>query len=175
MDAKAEFEKLYELTKRTVYNYIVSKCFNIDDTDDIFQNTYLELYSTLTRRTQPPEDPFAYVMVIAGRQLTRYYSFIRRMRGRLSIDRDLAGEELPDGSFDLEDSFTDRCTAEQIAELIKEKPLLTQKAFFLHYKRGLTLSETASLLGISEASVKKHIYTTLAEIKRKLEKEDKNG
>lgn len=172
-NAKAEFEKLYESTKHKLYSYIVGRCYAIDDIDDIFQNTCMEVYRALTRRKDLPPDPTAFVLLIAKRQLTRYYSFVRRMRENI-VHRSNSDEEydpdLPDG-FDIEESLVTKERLEEITRLIEKKPLITQKVLFLHYRRDMTIAQIAELLMMSESAVKMHIYKTLEQIKRRIGKE----
>lgn len=169
MNSKEQFERIYVQTKEMIYDHIAAKCYAPDDVDDIFQNTYIAVYRALTRLDDPPANEEAFVMLIANRQLMKYYSAVRRLKERLtarSAEEDDASD-LPDESFTIEDSIVDRSTVEEIRGFLKHKPLVTQKVFFLYYKRGLTIPRVAELLEISESAVKMHLYRTLEEIRRK--------
>ncbi len=168
-ESREQFEKLYALTKKRIYDRIAAKCYAIDDVDDIFQNTYLAVIRALEKLDEPPPEPEAFVMLICSRQLMKYYSAARRLRERIAVridSTDVQSPELSD-TFSIEDSIIDRSVLTEIHTLLRRKPLTTQKVFFLYYKRGLTITETAELLGISESSVKMHLYRTLDEIKRR--------
>ncbi|MBR6100829.1 MAG: RNA polymerase sigma factor [Ruminococcus sp.] len=171
-DREKYFSELYERTKKQIYDFIAAKCFNVSDADDIFQNTYVEVLRSLDRLPSPPQNEEAFVTLIAKRQLTRHYSAVRRLRERIALrdpEDDLS--DIPD-SFSIEDDLDIRTTAEEIRSFLEQKPLVTRKVFFLYYRRGLTISETASLLGITESSVKAKLYRTLYEIRRKYGKEE---
>jgi len=173
-NVKREFESLYDRNKSMSYNYIAKKCFAIDDVDDIFQNTWIEIYTALTKRNDPPADPAAFVMLITKRQLTKYYSFIRRVREKISMSfgsSEEYDEHLID-NFTIEDSIVDAQLLDDIWTMINKKPLATQKVLFLYYRRDLTIPEIAEELEMSESTVKMHIYKTLSEIKRRYVKED---
>ena len=171
-DSKKLFEAVYGNTKKTVYDHIAAKCFSLSNIDDIFQNTYVEVFKALERLSEPPPNEEAFVMLIANRQLAKYYSAVRRLKERIVSISERSRPEEPVDSFDLEDSLITRSTLEEIRELIESKPLLTRKAFFLHYRRDLTIAQTAQLLGISEEQVKGRIYRTLEQIRRKYSKEE---
>ena len=174
-DSREQFGKIYVQTKEMIYNRIAAKCYAIDDVDDIFQNTYVAVYKALGNLDEPPPNPDAFVMLICSRQLMKYYSAVRRLRERIAVrfspqndDRD---EELAE-SFTIEDSVIDRVTLTEIHAMLRRKPLTTQKVFFLHYRRGLTIPQVAEALEISQSAVKMHLYRTLEEIRRKYRTKD---
>lgn len=45
-----DFETIYEETYNRTLKYIVCKCSNIEDVNDLIQDTYTELYSMLKKR-----------------------------------------------------------------------------------------------------------------------------
>ena len=45
-----QFEMIYRETYKDVLKYIISKCSNIDDVNDIIQETYLEMYKALKKK-----------------------------------------------------------------------------------------------------------------------------
>lgn len=165
--ANAEFEKIYNSTKDTALRYIASKCHSLGDIDDIYQNVYLGVLEALDRNTEPINEPEAFVIGIAKRQLWKYYSLGEKLKALISIEHEpsYSGELAEDS--DLEDIVADRELIREIAGLLREKPLKTQKVIFLHYSRGLSISETAQALGMKESTVKRHIYSTLEELRRR--------
>ena len=174
LKAESEFERIYIQTKERVYDHIAAKCYAIDDVDDIFQNTYVAVYKALCRLEELPQNEDAFVMLIANRQLMKYYSAVRRLKERIVMKRaEDYGEDIPDVSFAIEDSIIDRSAVEEIRSLLKHKPLVTRKVFFLYYRRGLTIPEIAGMLEISASSVKMHLYRTLEEIRRKYRGKEK--
>ncbi len=44
-----KFEEIYRRTYRHVLKYIVCKCQNLDDVNDLIQDVYVELYETLEK------------------------------------------------------------------------------------------------------------------------------
>ena len=168
MNGREQFEEIYMQTKEMIYNRIAAKCYAIDDVDDIFQNTYAAAYKALCKLQQPPANAEAFMMLIANRQLMKYYSAVRRLKERIVMrSEELDEQDIPDVSFSVEDSVIDRAAVEEIRAFLKRKPLVTQKVFFLYYRRGLTVPEIAGMLQISVSSVKMHLYRTLEEIRRK--------
>ncbi|MBR6337317.1 MAG: RNA polymerase sigma factor [Ruminococcus sp.] len=171
-DSKRLFEEIYNSTKENTYRYIAAKCYNIDDVDDIYQNTYISVYNALEKRDSPPENNEAFVILIAKRELFKYYGLVKRITShfgsRSGIDDDYKEDA---DTFDLEDSVVSKALLEEISALLKSKDITTQKIFFLYYYEGCTLGETASLLEMSESSVKRRLYGTLSQIRRLYGKE----
>ena len=44
------FEEIYNSTYERTLRYIVCKCSNIDDVNDLVQDTYVELYNILEKK-----------------------------------------------------------------------------------------------------------------------------
>ena len=45
-----EFEKIYQNTYENTLKFIIVNCKNIDDINDIIQDTYIELYNKLKKK-----------------------------------------------------------------------------------------------------------------------------
>ena len=167
------FDKLYDRTKENVHRYIAAKCFDLNDVDDIYQNTWLTVYEAVDDRTEPLPNEEAFVILIAKRQLSRYYSLAVRLKNRLFTDRvpELPAD-FPD-SADVEDELIGRELAEEIGALVRKRPLTAQKIFYLYYSKDMKLSEIAALMEMKESTVKRYLYSTLAEIRRLYERRER--
>ena len=47
-----KFEEIYNKTYKTTLKYIVLHCSNLEDVNDIIQDTYVELYNNIKRKKQ---------------------------------------------------------------------------------------------------------------------------
>ena len=47
-----EFEKIYKDTYDYLLKFIVIKCYNINDVNDIIQDTYIELYKIIKKNNK---------------------------------------------------------------------------------------------------------------------------
>ena len=69
------FNDIYDSTTRKVLVYITAKCSSPADIHDIFQETYMELYSILVKKGPDSiQNSEAFVMKLAKQKLSRYYS-----------------------------------------------------------------------------------------------------
>ena len=169
---KRLFETVYDKTKENTYRYIAAKCYNIDDIDDLYQNTYITVYDALCKRGKEPENIEAFVILIAKRELFKYYGLIKKLTSRFknsSVFDEVISEDAD--TFDLEDSIVTKSLLEEVNALLSKKDITTQKIFFMYYYKGYTLAETAQLLEMSESSVKRRLYGTLTYIRRLYGKE----
>ena len=75
------FEKIYNNTYNQVLQYIICKCSNIDDINDLIQETYIALYKTLCGKKHLILDNYtSYVIGIAKKQISKYYGFLYKYK-----------------------------------------------------------------------------------------------
>ena len=171
-DNKRLFEKIYNETKDNTYKFIAAKCYNIDDIDDIYQSTYISVFDALSKRDEPPENNEAFVILIAKRELFKYYGLIKRLASRFKAPPPNDDDCKEDAdSFCLEDSVVNKALLEEINSLLEKKDIATRKIFFLYYYKGYSLGEISDMLGLGESSVKRRLYGTLTQIRRLYGKE----
>ncbi len=164
------FEEIYNSTKQNVLKFITSKCININDIEDIYQETYARVFDSLAKGICPDE-PEAFVIGTAKHCLSHYYSAMQRLRARVSLNRskdDITDtpDELAD-STDIELAVINKELLDRIFKEICAQPADIQKMFYLHYFMELSLGETAKTLGISECTVRQRLYRSVRIIRRK--------
>ena len=73
---KSEFHEIYNKTYNSILKFIAVKCQNVEDINDILQDTYTELYKILNKRTIiEVESEVAFIIGIAKKILKRYLTF----------------------------------------------------------------------------------------------------
>lgn len=152
------FDKIYLETKDEIYRYICIKCKNISDIDDIFQDTYVALYEYLGRHKKAVDNPFALVRTICRRNLIKHYIFYSRKK-----ESTLQEISVPDDDTEL---------IEKVYAHIKKKSVYIQKIFLMRHSLEMSFADIAAALGESEGSVKQKYYKAIADIRRRLEKEE---
>ena len=165
----ARFNEIYDSTNKKALAFITAKCTNLEDVNDILQDTYMELYDTMLRKgADYIENDEAFVIQIAKRKVQKHYSFVQRMKAELSLSVVTAAEEkeiIEYDDMDLEESICTNELAAEVQKLLAKKPLDVQKIFFLRFSLELTLVEIAELVGLSESQVKNKLYRTINEIR----------
>lgn len=164
--AEDAFAAIYDATRRQVLIYLTAKCGDVDDLQDLLQDTYAELYAVLRRRGGGyVEHPAAFVKKLARQQLHRHYSR-RTLRAAISLEELEA--EAPAPPAEIDDALITQGLLEQVRQALERKPALTRKIFTLHFALDLTLAETAQALGVSESFVKNRLYRTIAQLRQEL-------
>jgi len=168
----SRFDEIYNSTKKAVLAFITAKCGRTADINDIFQDTFFELYQLMSKRgVEYVTYEKALVLKIAKRKVAKYYSLTQRLKIFVSmtvINED--GEETPlseleAGSFLTEDFVINQMLLETAQRFILKKPEDVKKVFYMFYNIGLTIPEIAKELSISESSVKNKLYRTLKELR----------
>lgn len=172
-----DFEKIYKDTYNQTLKFIVVKCNNIDDINDIIQDTYIELLKIIKKK-QPLEidNLNNYILGIANNIIKRHY--YKKKKENIvfyySKDEDNAELEIKD-NFDLEQDIITKENVAQVWNYLKNKNIEITKIFYLYFALGLKISNIAEELEMTESNVKNKIYRTLKEIKKYIGKEVRNN
>jgi len=173
-NSKQDFEILYESTKQSTLKFITSKCLNITDIEDIFQETYVRILDAY-RNGFRADEPEAYVIGVAKHCLSSHYSVMQRLRVHISLSR-VSGSEKDDidieDDTDIENIVTDKMLCNRIYDDILKQPPDIQKIFYLRYLAGLSLEETAQTLAMTESAVKQKLYKALRKLRRNYQRRE---
>lgn len=168
------FEEIYAKSYQSVLKYIICKCPNLDDVNELVQDSYITLYKLLQRKHFIIiNDETAYMIGIAKNLIRKYYKNQYKDKSNLLyFSKDMEESEIQIVSnINLE---TDIINQENIAEIwnyLNSKNVLIAKIFYLYYALGLKISEISKELKINESTVKNYIYRTLKELKENFGKE----
>jgi len=170
------FNEIYDFTNKPVLAFITAKCANTADINDIFQETYIELYKLMQKRgADYITDAKALVFRLAKQKISRHYSLFKRLNIFVSMTAKSENEDEADFSdsiadlFLIEDFVTDRIMIDNAKRFIKRKPEDVKKIFYLFYEMDKTIPEISEMLSLSESNVKNKLYRTLKELKEVLQ------
>ena len=156
---KSEFHEIYNKTYNSILKFIAVKCQNVEDINDILQDTYTELYKILNKRTIiEVESEVAFIIGIAKKILKRYFSFKYKYQLlSYSLNTDELEIDVQD-KFDLEQDIITKNNAEEIWYYLNNKNLMTSKIFYLYFCLDMKISEIAKELNLKESTDKNKIY-----------------
>ena len=160
------FEKIYNETYSQILKFIICKCKNLDDVNELIQDTYVELYKTIkNKKNIIVEDHLSYICGISKNILKKYYK--NKYKEKIVFLTDNINEENIDSSSidEIEIDFINKNNVEEVWDYLKKKGIIIEKSFYLYYAVGLKISEISKLLNIKESSVKNYIYRTVKELK----------
>ena len=81
-----EFETIYKNTYSKILKYVICKCSNLDDVNDIIQETYIEFYKKL-KENKKIQDKQAFIIGIAKNKIMKYIN----QKGKYRLDVDYRG------------------------------------------------------------------------------------
>lgn len=166
-----EFEKIYRDTYNNLLKFVVIKCYNFDDVNDIIQDTYIELYKIMKRNKKKLDNINAFVCGIAINIMKRhFYKKNKIIILQSNDDENDILNSIPD-DFNIEENIINKENAEMVWNYIKTKDMNTIKIFYLHFRLDEKIVDISKELGINESNVKSKIYRTLKELKCIIEKE----
>ena len=170
------FEEIYNNSYKNILKYIIQKCSNIEDINDLVQDTYLNLFEYLHKKKFIElEDYQAYLITISKKQLSKHYGLLDKIKRNFINNTE--GEENEekiqeiDSKIELEREIILKLDSEKVWNLIKNKDINTVKIFYLYFHEELKIIEISELLNLKESNVKNKLYRTLREFREIMLKE----
>ena len=164
-----KFNNIYDSTYSDILKYVIIKCHNINDANDIIQDTYLEFWKILNKKDIEEVNIKSYLIGIAINKIKKHYTLIDRIR-TISIFNDK--EISIKSNINIEDLIIKNNDWDLIWKYIKNKKNQDiPKVFYLYYKLELSIKEMSKELEVSESYVKNLIYRTLKELSTTFGKE----
>ena len=162
-----KFNNIYDETYYDILKYIIIKCNNINDANDIIQEVYLEFWNILNKKKVEEDNIKSYLIGIAVNKIKKHYSILSKIKRINIFDKnnniDLINNIKDD--IDIEDLVIKNDDWDIIWRYIKNKKNKDiGKVFYLYYKLELFIKEIACELNKSESYVKNLIYRTLKEL-----------
>ena len=163
-----KFNDIYDKTYSDVMKYVIVKCHNINDANDIIQDVYFELWKILNKKEVVETNIKSFLIGIAINKIKKHYSIVQRFKTISFFDKDFNDIELIDNiksDIDIEDLVVKSDDWNKVWKYLKNKKNQDiPKVFYLYYKLGLSLKEISNELDKSESYIKNLIYRTLKEL-----------
>ncbi len=168
----SQFEKIYNETYNKTLRYVICKCSNLDDVNDIIQETYLEIYKLLNNH-KDINNYQNYILSIATNKIKKHYNILYRIKTIplfSSKDETNIIDTIPN-NIDIEKIIIDSNDIDIIWKYLKKKKLIIQKIFYLYYDLDIPIKSISKELNISESYTKNCLYRTLKELQKFLRKD----
>lgn len=96
-----KFNEIYDKTHLDLLKYVIIKCHNINDANDIMQETYLEFWNIINKKELSDINIKSYLIGIANNKIKKHYTLLQKFKtislfGINDKDRELI-ESLEDG------------------------------------------------------------------------------
>ncbi len=163
-----KFNEIYDKTHLDLLKYVIIKCHNINDTKDIMQETYLELWNIINKKELSDVNIKSYLIGIANNKIKKHYTLLQKLK-TVSLfetnDKDIELIDTIEDDMDINDLIIKEDNWNTIWKYIKgKKNQDIPKVFYLYYKLELSIKEIAKELNSSESYIKHLIYRTLKEL-----------
>ena len=161
-----KFDEIYNLTYLSVQKFVICKCSNIEDVNDIIQDIYLEVIKNIEKLDKVANIE-AYILGIAKNKINKYYGLLYRFK-TLSIfsltnqDKEFV-DNIPDEN-DIETIIIKNADIDFIWDFLRNKRVIISKIFYLYYNAGYTIKEISEYLNLNESYIKNSLYRTLKEL-----------
>ncbi len=168
------FNSVYDETISSLTRFVISKCGNILDAEDILQNIYARFYQRIIKKGYSDiESAEAFLISIAKFECKSYYTGLKK-RSVTDSFSDYSDEqiimienEMSKTQKNLEDVLCDEMLAREIFEDIANTDELTGKIFYLYFVCDMKLNEISEELGMNLSAVKNKLYRTIERQKKK--------
>ena len=163
-----DFNRIYDETYNDVLRFIIIKCSNMEDVNDIVQETYLEFWKILQKKNLNEKNIKSYLLGIALNKVRKHYSLIYKLNTISLFQKEENEKELIESfslDYTIEDLVVQKDEWNQIWQYIKtNKNQNIPKIFYLYYKLELSIKEISKELNKGESYIKNSIYRTLKEL-----------
>jgi RNA polymerase sigma-70 factor (ECF subfamily) len=160
-NAASELLKIYYVD---IYLYLRRLCGSQADAEDLTQQTFLKVWSSL--------DAFAgrsrFSTWLYRIAYNTYIDWQRRNSRGIQSRADQWWQEWPDNNLGPFANVAERQLAQRIYEAVDQLDEDKKHVVHLHYYQGLSLRETAKVLGIATSTVKYRLREVLKILKTKI-------
>ncbi len=164
----SKFNEIYNQTYLDTLKYVVIKCHNINDVNDIMQEIYFELWKILNKKEITDTNLKSFLWGIANYKIKKHYSLLQRIKAISLEEENMEGIPLKDmvaSSININDLVIKKDDWDNIWSYLKKKKNQDiPKIFYLYYQSDVSLKEIASLLNVNISYVKHLLYRTLHEL-----------
>lgn len=161
---------IYDETYDDILRYIISKCNNIEDVQDIIQNVYFNFYKAIQKREIL--EPKRYLIRIARNEIYKTYGLLSLAKNNIpvfSLGFEKTEKEFDSSTLSFKENYDSSLICDEIYDYLQKNDELTFKIFLLHFKCDMKIKDISTKLKIKESTVKNRLYRTLKELKTTFE------
>lgn len=160
--------EIYKDTHKDVLKYVVSKCNNPDDINDLVQNVYLNFCKRL-KKSGHVDNPKKYLITIARNEIFKHYGFIQASKEFIPLFSKGDGEDFSalESEISTADISYDSLLCGEVWEYVKTLDILTFKIFVLYFSHDMKIIDISKTLKVNESTVKSRLYRTIKDIRNR--------
>lgn len=161
----ALFSEIYRSTYPALSRHVFFKMDRIEESKDILQNIYVDLYHDALVKGKKIEEPEAYLIKIAQNKIATHYKKARRIVVQDS-DEDWI-RNIPDDADSALEAIQ-HATSDEIWGIIDTMEELDKKILIARFRYEMTFPEIADAMEIKEERIKARYYRSIKKIQKTL-------
>lgn len=161
-----KFNKIYDETYSDVLKYIIIKCHDVNDANDIIQEVYLEFWKILNKKELVDSNIKSFLIGIAINKIKKHYTIIQRIKSILVSNKNEYDEmEKVKSNIDIEELIIKKDDWDNVWNYIKlKKNKDVARIFYLYYVLELSIKDISHELNVKESYIKNIIFRTIKEL-----------
>ncbi len=161
-----KFNIIYNETYSDVLKYVIIKCHDVNDANDIIQEVYLEFWKILNKKELTDSNIKSFLIGIAINKIKKHYTIIGRIKSILVSHKSEYDElKMVKSNVDIEELVINKADWNNIWNYIKlKKNKDVARIFYLYFCLELSIKDISHELNVGESYVKNIIFRTIKEL-----------
>jgi RNA polymerase sigma-70 factor (ECF subfamily) len=166
---RGAMHELYERNRSRVYSLAYRYTGNVDDAEDILQDTFIKAFSSLQKCQLNENSYFAtWLYRIAVNCSMDHFRRRRRHENNVELSESLSATAAHEDAATPESEYVRNELARQVRRGLERLTERKRMVVVLRHYQQLKIGEIAATMGCSQGSVKKQLFRALAQLKREL-------
>jgi RNA polymerase sigma-70 factor, ECF subfamily len=166
---RGAMHELYERNRSRVYALAFRYTGNVDDAEDILQDSFIKAFSSLQKCQLNENTYFAtWLYRIAVNCAMDHFRRRRRHGSDVQLSDSLSATAVDEDAATPESEYVRNELARQVRRGLERLTYRKRMVVVLRHYQQLKIGEIAATMGCSQGSVKKQLFRALAQLKKEL-------
>lgn len=161
---RAAFEAIFDLYENRLYYFVFSITKSEYATEEILQEVFIKIWTK--KETIDPKRSFESFIFTIAKNLT--YNYLRNIANQQSLKEEY-WKNISSLNEETKDSILLAEYEDIVQDILQQIPTQKRSIYILSKQQGKSNKEIADLLGITQKTVKNHLWKTLQIIRAQLE------
>ena len=161
---RAAFEAIFDLYENRLYYFVFSITKSEYATEEILQEVFIKIWTK--KETIDPKRSFESFIFTIAKNLT--YNYLRNIANQQSLKEEY-WKNISSLNEETKDSILLAEYEDIVHDILQQIPTQKRSIYILSKQQGKSNKEIADILGITQKTVKNHLWKTLQIIRAQLE------
>lgn len=155
---------LYDWYMPRVYRYALARLGNVAEAEDLTEEVFLKMLGAIAEFRWKDVPFSSWLFRIAHNHVATHFRRTAQRGGPTSV----LSEELVDNRFDLTLAIEERITLDEVRRATEQLPDAQREVIALRFAVGLSIADTAKVLGKREGNIKALQHKAVAKLQKML-------